>query len=91
MVQRTARASRYLVELAAPEAGWSDVDRLIRLARENNAESVARFVRAIFLPEDSSFLLLYEATSPQEASAAASELQLGVERVSEVLTTEGSI
>ena len=88
MVQRAVRGpTRYLVELDAPEAGWKDIDLLIQRAREETPADDARFVRAIFLPEDSSFLLLYEAGSAREATAAAARLEVVVERVSEVLST----
>ncbi|MGH2806018.1 MAG: hypothetical protein ACRDKT_01960 [Actinomycetota bacterium] len=79
----------YLVELSAPEAGWKDVDRVIRRAREaaDGSNDDASFVRAIFVPESSSCFLLYEATSPAAAAAAAARIDVGVERVSEVLRT----
>jgi hypothetical protein len=83
------RADRYLVELQAPEAGWKDVDDLIRRAREApGPDGEARFVRAIFLPEDSSFLLLYEAGSARDAAAAAAALEFEVERVSEAVPAD---
>jgi hypothetical protein len=93
MVQRAVRGStRYLVELDAPEAGWKDIDLLIQRARGATTSDGARFVRAIFLPEDSSFLLLYEAGSAQQAADAAARLEFVVERVSEVLSTgEGEL
>ena len=90
MDQRTAHGSaKYLVELTAPRAGWKDVERLIRRARETIVVGDARFVRAIFLPEDSSFLLLYEAGSAREAATAAAGLEFVVDRVSEIVSTGG--
>ena len=74
---------------ALAEAGWKDVDDLIRRAREApDPDGEARFVRAIFLPEDSSFLLLYEAGSARDAAAAAAALEFEVERVSEVVSLD---
>lgn len=82
------RTARYLVELSAPEAGWEDVDLLIQRARAaNDPANDVRFVRAIFVPEDSSCLLRYEAASAGDAAAAATTIDLSVERVSEVLKT----
>ena len=83
------RTSHYLVELEMPEAGWSDVDLLIRRAREATASPAgdARFVRAIFVPEDSTCFLLYAASSAQAAAQAAIGIDMGVERVSEVVQT----
>ncbi|MGH2805739.1 MAG: nickel-binding protein [Actinomycetota bacterium] len=81
--------ARYLVELSVPQAGWEDIDRLIRRARAapSEAASDVRFVRAIYVPEDASCLLLYEASSADAAAAAAMSADFVVNRVSEIVRT----
>jgi hypothetical protein len=78
------KQARYLVELSVPGAAWNDIDRLIRKARAsaNEPRSQVRFVRGIYVPEDSSCFLLYEARSARSAAAAARTAELVVERVS---------
>jgi uncharacterized protein DUF4242 len=81
------RATRYLVELTRPDAGWEDIQAMtasLRSAAEELGGSV-RFLRSVFVPEDGSCLLIYEAPSAAAAEEAASRAQLAVERVHEAL------
>jgi hypothetical protein len=90
MSDRPPERARYLVELAAPEGGWEELERLLRRVRAaaNGASGGARFLRSIFVPEDASCYLLYEADSAKEARLAASRAQLDVAGISEALPSE---
>jgi hypothetical protein len=90
MTDRPAQRARYLIELATPAAGWEDVERMIRRARgaANGAASGPRFIRSIFVPEDSRFYLLYEADSAQQARLAAAAAELEVAGISEAIQSE---
>ena len=88
MNDRPAERARYLVELAAPEAGWEEIERMMRRARASaNAAGGARFIRSIFVPEDARLYLLYEADSAEQASSAAQHAELEVAAAVEVLQT----
>jgi hypothetical protein len=90
MSGRPPERARYLVELAAPEAGWDDLERILRRARAaaNGANGGTRLLRSIFVPEDSRFYLLYEAASAADARLAAAEAELAVAGISEALKNE---
>jgi hypothetical protein len=82
------KPARYLVELSLPEAGWQDIDHLIRRARysaDGSANNV-RFVRAIFVPEDGSCYLLLEGASAQAVKEAGRLAGLPFGAVSETLS-----
>jgi hypothetical protein len=81
--------SRYLVELAAPDGGWKEIERMMRQLRAsaNGAAGGARFIRSIFVPEDGRYYLLYEAGSGQEARLAAVRAELEVAGTTEALRT----
>lgn len=89
MDDHVTERGRYLVELAAPEAGWGEIERMMRRARASaEAAGGARFIRSIFVPEDSSFYLLYEADSAEHACGAAQLAELEVAGAVEVLQFE---
>lgn len=81
---------RYLVELTPTESGFDDIQALATRSRaasealSRNGTPV-RFLRAVFVPEDGSCFLLFEAPSAEEARLAATRAELGVERVVEAL------
>lgn len=80
---------RYLVELAAPEAGSADIERMMRQARSTTPGTGAtRLIRSIFVPEDARCYLLYEAESAREACLAAMRAELEVAGVAETLQAE---
>jgi hypothetical protein len=82
------RPARYLVELTGLECGWEDIQALtanLRSAAEGLGGSV-RFLRSVFVPEDGSCFLIYEAPSAAAAEEAALRAELAVERVHESLT-----
>ena len=90
MAHETPERMRYLVELAAPEGGWADIERMMRQARSTALETgETRFIRSIFVPEDSRFYVLYEADSPEHALLAATRAELEVARVSGTVQTTG--
>lgn len=58
--------ARYLVELRRPALGWSELEALTSRARASAAQlgeagTAARFLRALYVPEDETFFLLFEA------------------------------
>jgi hypothetical protein len=88
MTDHPAQRARYLVELAVPEAGWVEIERMMRLARAPaGAAGGARFIRSIFVPEDSRLYLLYEADSADQALRAAAIAELDVAGTVEALRT----
>ena len=85
----TEQRARYLVELAAPAAGWGEIERMMRRARASaDAAGGVRFVRSIFVPEDSRFYLLYDADSAEQARLAATCAELEVAGTVQALLTE---
>lgn len=82
--------AEYLVELYVPRTSApvveSDVRRALlggeQLTREGTA---VRCVRSIFVPEDETWFLLYEATSADDVRAAARSVDLPVERIVEAV------
>ena len=85
---RPAKPTRYLVELARPDGGWGELQRVTARARAGaeqlSAEGVqVRFLRSIFVPEDESCFFLYEAASPEAVGEAGRRAQLAVQRIDE--------
>jgi hypothetical protein len=75
--------NRYLVELAAPAGGWSDLQQLTARAREeaetlSRDGSAVRFLRSIYLPEDDTCVFLYEGDSAEAVSEAGRRAELHV-------------
>ena len=89
--------SRYLVELPRAGTGLDFPDALAARARLAAAElkregMPVRFLRVIFVPEDETCFLLYEAASPEAAAEAAERAAIPVERVVEAVRVgEGEI
>jgi hypothetical protein len=82
---------RYLVELAAPEDGWANIERMMRQARSAaRGTGATRLIRSIFVPEDARCYLLYEAESAREARLAAIRARLEVAGVAEALQADDS-
>lgn len=80
---------RYLIELTPHESGFDDIRALTDRARAAAEElaragSPVRFLRSVFVPEDGSCFLLFEAASVQQAQQAATRAQLAVRRVVDV-------
>jgi hypothetical protein len=82
--------ARYLVELTTPEAGWDDLERILRRARAaaNGAAGGTRFLRSIFVPEDASCYLLYEAESANAVRLAVIGAELEAAAILEALPGE---
>ena len=85
--------ARYLVEITRPESGFLDVQALAGRSRAavdelSQAGKPLRLLRSIYVPEDESCFLLFEAESLQAVEEAASHAGLGVLRTVEVLRTE---
>lgn len=86
---------RYLIELTPRESGFDDIRALTGRARAAAAE-LARagfpvpFLRSVFVPEDGSCFLLFEAGSMKQARLAATRAQLAVRRIAEVAGATGA-
>lgn len=84
------RLARYVVELSTPGRGWSDIQSIGVRARGACEElrksgTAVRFLRSVFVPEDGSCFLLFEAASAEDAGLAAARAELGVESVVEAV------
>jgi hypothetical protein len=83
-------AQPYLVELHRPALGWSDLEALTGRARAAAAElrgagSEVRFLRAVFVPEDGTCFLLFEAESRDAVRRAAAAAGVDLARFVETL------
>lgn len=81
---------RYLVELAGTASALASVQALAERARRAAAEVTqegtrVRFLRVVFVPEDGSCFLLYEAESEQAINKAVASGEIGVRRVARSL------
>jgi hypothetical protein len=91
-VDRVDELHRYLVELQRPSLGWPELDAIAAGARQAAGELTrlgrpVRFLRSVYVPEDGSCLLVYEARSASDVRSAAESVGVGVERVAEALHT----
>jgi hypothetical protein len=82
--------AEFLVELYVPDADAEAVaqgtERARRAAQELSLEGEAvRCLRSIFVPEDETCFLLYEATVLEDVEEAARRASLHVERISEAI------
>jgi hypothetical protein len=75
--------ARYLVEsyLADVPAALEEASRSARLVAER--DRAIRYVRTTFLPGEESVFHVFEASSPSVVIAAANEVALPVERITE--------
>jgi hypothetical protein len=83
--------AEFLVELYVPRSDGSTVEaeatRASVAADEVSREGTpVRYLRSIFVPEDETCLLLYEAESPSAVAEAALRANLQFERVTEAVT-----
>lgn len=85
---------RYLAELYLPKAGPGDLEkaaaRACTAAEEmSRAGSTVRYLRSIFVPEDETWFLLYEAPSAAAVLEAGARAGISIERVADAVVTEG--
>ena len=85
---------RYLAELYLPMAGAGDLEkaaaRACTAAEEmSRAGSTVRYLRSIFVPEDETWFLLYEAPSAAAVLEAGARAGISIERVADAVVTEG--
>lgn len=85
---------RYLAELYLPKAGPGDLEkaaaRACTAAEEmSRAGSTVRYLRSIFVPEDETWFLLYEAPSAAAVLEAGAHAGISIERVADAVVTEG--
>jgi hypothetical protein len=83
------RLSRFLIELPAADYRLDEMERVTARSRaacsDLSRQNVAvRLLRSIFLPEDGSFLLLFEASSPLAVAEAQRRAQLPFAWISEL-------
>jgi hypothetical protein len=88
-----APPTRYLVELRPPKSGFEDIQSLgadSRAASEELSRSgtPVRFLRSVFVPEDGSCLLVFEAESDEAVRDACRLAAIVPNRVSEALDAE---
>lgn len=77
--------ARYTVELRRPQEGWEHLQQVTararRVAREMRAEGTpVRLLRSIFVPEDDTCFLLYEALSSEAVRTALRRANLSAGR-----------
>lgn len=86
----------FLVELYLPRKDSEVVERSAERARVGaelltREGTPVRYVRSIFVPEDETCFLIFEAASPEAVRAAAGRAALRFERVVDLVTAdEGS-
>lgn len=88
--QASDSLTRYLVELAGAASALASVQALAERARRAAVDVTqegtrVRFLRVVFVPEDGSCFLLYEAESEQAISTAVACAEIGVQRVARSL------
>jgi Protein of unknown function (DUF4242) len=92
---RRRAAKTYLVEHYEPRIGANELVRVARRARAA-AERMAgagvpvRLLHSLYVPEDESWFLVYEAASAEAVTEAAHEAAIVVERVVEALQIQAS-
>ena len=82
--------ARYLVEVTPPGGGDIDIRDLAARSRAAcvalSSEGVSvRLLRSVFVPEDGSCLLVFEASDADAARSASERAGIPVERVSEAI------
>jgi hypothetical protein len=81
---------RYLVELTPAESGYEDIQALVARSRAacqelTRPDAPVRFLRSVYVPEDGSCFLLFEARSAPVVEEAGRRAALRVARLSETL------
>jgi hypothetical protein len=89
MIFNAGQLRRFLVEITPAESHFDDVQALTARARAacaalNTDENPIRFLRSIFLPEDGTFLLLFEADATSGVEEALQRADLAVDWISEL-------
>jgi len=84
--------AEFLVELYVSRMNAPNVDsgaRRARLAAEalTRSGTTVRYLRSIFVPEDETCFLLFEAASANEVRDAARSAELPFQRISEAVTS----
>lgn len=82
--------SRFLVELVPARDGFDDIQAVTARSRAACRDLAAqgtdvRFLRTVFLPEDGTCLLLFDAPSAGAVEEASRRASLGVGPISEVV------
>jgi hypothetical protein len=84
--------AEYLVELYVPDAlvadNGAELARMSATRMSHNGVPI-RLVRSIFLPEDETSLLLFEAASAEVVMQTALDAGLSVDRIAEATTNRG--
>ena len=85
---------RYLAELYLPMAAPGDLEKAAARASTaaeemSRAGSTVRYLRSIFVPEDETWFLLYEAPSAAAVVEAGARAGISIERVADAVVTEG--
>lgn len=89
--ERRSPVPEYLVEMYVARSGRAEVEAAARRASRatsdlSRAGRAVRYVRSLFLPDDETCFLLYEAGSIDDVRAAAALAGLPVDRVTEALS-----
>lgn len=87
-IEGERRFDRYLVEVTPPRSGVADIQELAARSRAACRELSAggtpvRLLRSVFVPEDGSCLLVFEATSTEAVRGAMERAGLPSERITE--------
>jgi Protein of unknown function (DUF4242) len=82
--------TEYLVELYLPKTGADDLHHAVARARAAAEEvtregTAVRYLRSIFVPDDETHFLLYEARSPAAVAEATRRAGMDLERISEAV------
>lgn len=86
----SAPLGRFLVELTPARAGFDDILALAARARAacrdlTHQGTPVRFLRSVFVPDDGTCLLLFDATSAEAVEEAGRRAELHAGPVSEVV------
>jgi hypothetical protein len=84
---------RYLVELTPSEGGFDDIQAIGARSRAASKElsrdgTVVRFLRSVFVPEDGTCLLIFEAASGEAVTEACRRAAIVAERISVAMQVE---
>jgi hypothetical protein len=86
--ESTQELARYLVEVTPPPDREPDIGELAARARAASEAvskdgALVRLLRSVFVPEDGSCLLVFEATSAEAVRRAMGRTGLALERLTE--------
>lgn len=87
--QSVTRLGRFLVELAHAADGYGDIRALAERVQSASRDltrqgTIVRFLRSVYLPEDGTCLLLFDASSAEVVAEAGRRASLRVGPVCEV-------